>query len=144
MTMCLFTLGRIHNGQIHSTFQFDQQSFGADRRSLLRYLLKAYPGRHVAAVTEAGLVGYGVAQADLIGPIAAASETALHAIVTSLHALDFGAPPSLLVPPECAFLPTLMKLGFTSARTLRRQHLGIGELPGLRGRLCAQASFGEG
>ena len=52
--------------------------------------------------------------------------------------------PSLLVPPECAFLPTLLKLGFTSARTLRRQHLGIGVLPGLRGRLCAQASFGEG
>lgn len=127
-----------------SVLSFDQQTFGADRRSLVRYLLETNPGRHIAAMTEAGLVGYGVAQADLIGPIAADSATALIAIVTSLHALDFGAPPSLLVPPECAYLPTLLQLGFTSARTLRRQHLGIGELPGLRGRLCAQASFGEG
>ena len=127
-----------------SVLSFDQQTFGADRRSLVRYLLETNPGRHVAAITEAGLVGYGVAQAELIGPIAADGATALFAIITSLHALDFGSPPSLLVPPECAFLPTLLKLGFTSARTLRRQHLGIGVLPGLRGRLCAQASFGEG
>jgi GNAT superfamily N-acetyltransferase len=129
---------------MQSVLSFDQHAFGADRRSLLSYLLEANPGRHVAAITEAGLVGYGIAQADLLGPIAADSATTLRAIVMSLHSLDFGSPPSLLVPPECAFLPTLLKLGFTSARTLRRQHLGIGELPGLRGRLCAQASFGEG
>ncbi len=132
-------------GEVTETvLSFDKRSFGADRGSLLSYLLKASPGRCVAALSEAGLIGYGVAQDDLIGPVVADSAIALQAIVQSLHSLDFGSTPSLLVPPECAFLPALMELGFTSTRTLRRQHLGIRDLPGVRGRLCAQASFGEG
>ena len=124
---------------------YDAVAFGADRSSLLRFLMDACVGRNLVLCTADGrMVGYGIAQDHGIGPVVADDDATGALIVDLLRHLPWATAPSLIVPPDSSFAPTLESMGFALQRSLRRQHLGIAALPGRRELLCAQSSFGEG
>jgi GNAT superfamily N-acetyltransferase len=124
---------------------YDRKAFGADRSALLRSLVDSYAGRNVVRLAEDGRVsGYGIAQDDAIGPVVADEVVFGASIVESLRHLRWEAPPRIILPPGSPFGIAVESLGFELQRSLRRQHLGIDELPGRREFICAQTSFGEG
>lgn len=129
--------------------RFDAVSFGGSRESLLRRLLTEFPGRAAFAIDTAGtLIGYVVAQADAIGPLvvadgSAASDTRDALLEWALRR-TWVAAPRIIVPPDSDHLEGLRATGFEPQRELRHQRLGIDHLPGARGGVVAQVSFGEG
>ncbi len=124
---------------------YDREAFGADRSALLRNLIESYVGRDVVLTADDGrILGYGIAQDDAIGPVVADEVVFGASIVESLRHLPWEAPPRIIVPPDSPFGMAVESLGFELQRSLRRQHLGIAELPGRRDLICAQTSFGEG
>lgn len=124
---------------------YDAVAFGADRSSLLGFLSDTYVGRNVVICGVDGrVVGYGIAQDRAIGPVVADDDRTGELIFDSLRRLPWEGPPSLIVPPDSSFSPALESMGFVLQRSLRRQHLGIGTLPGRRELLRAQTGFGEG
>lgn len=140
----------LHNSTIEEigltrVSEYDAVAFGADRSSLLRLLGDLFVGRSVVLCGADGrVVGYGIAQDDGIGPVVADDDTTGALIVDSLLRLSWDAAPWLIVPPGSLFAPAAESMGFVLQRSLRRQHLGIGTLPGRRELICAQISFGEG
>jgi GNAT superfamily N-acetyltransferase len=123
---------------------YDTPRFGADRFALLEYLLSEEPGRSVVARRDGRVVGYAMAQSDSIGPVVADDPDVVRALLGSLLATRWAAPPRLVVPPESMFHAVVSDLGFSVVRSLRRQQLGINALPGSRELICAQTSLGEG
>jgi GNAT superfamily N-acetyltransferase len=123
---------------------YDTLAWGADRGSLLRCLFTTYPGRHAVVRRGERIVGYGIAQADAIGPVVADDAVVARLVIAELRTLPWAEPPRLIVPPESRYAGVIESMGFALQRALRRQHLGIDTLPGRRELLCAQSSFGEG
>lgn len=129
--------------------RFDAVSFGGSRESLLRRLLTEFPGRAAFAIDTAGaLIGYVVAQADAIGPLVVADGSAANdtrdALLEWALRRTWAAAPRIIVPPDSDHLEGLRAAGFEPQRELRHQRLGIDHLPGARGGVVAQVSFGEG
>jgi GNAT superfamily N-acetyltransferase len=125
---------------------FDAPRFGADRSGLLRYLWTECRGRWVVARNSKNeLVGYGVAGQSTIGPIVCDEDKIARALITTLCTYEYETEPRMNVPHESRFTDVVSSLpNFAPMRGLRHQRFGIGDLPGQRGSLVAQCSFGEG
>jgi GNAT superfamily N-acetyltransferase len=125
--------------------RYDRPRFGADRSRLVRAMFDLYPGRVLVARHLGGVIGFGVAQNDSIGPLVADTESAARDLLSALCNLPWASPAKMVLAPETAHTDVVVQLGFTEQRTLRRQQLGrTGSLPGQRATMLAQASFGEG
>jgi ribosomal protein S18 acetylase RimI-like enzyme len=127
----------------------DQRVFGADRTRLLTYVIERYANRGFLAERQGELVGYVCAQDDAIGPLVAIDDQSARSLIRRAVSLEWAAPPTIRVGPPRQVSPDapdefFRRNGFVLQRKLRRQHLGIGELPGERMHLYGMASFGEG
>ncbi len=122
---------------------FDTDCFGADRSHLLSHLRRSGAPVVVVRSADGRLVGHGVGQSNVTGPVAAENADALAAIISALT-IGAGAPGRLLVPSGSAHLDTLHSWGWTTGRALAHQRLGIDALPGRRHLLAGQTTFGEG
>ena len=124
---------------------FDRERFGADRSRLLAHIARAFPGRARIARNRGGqMLGYALAQEDLIGPVVADDTGVATALVSVASRLPWATRPRLLVPPGSAHLDAMLAIGCTEERVLRHQRLDLPMLPGRRESICAQTSFGEG
>jgi predicted N-acetyltransferase YhbS len=124
--------------------EFDLARFGGDRRRLLRLLRGDFAARGRAAVVDGRLLGYGIAQDVLIGPLVAETPEALLALVSSLVPLFESVEPMINLPADSMHLATLLGSGWADRRQLRHMRLGVAALPGRRGELAGQVSYGEG
>jgi hypothetical protein len=69
---------------------FDAACYGADRTSLVRYLLGAYAGRGFVARDRSGaVIGYAIGQAHSLGPCMARSSAVARALVCRTLTLPF-------------------------------------------------------
>lgn len=124
---------------------FDRPYFGASREQLLRRLLCEFTGRAAIAIDRTGIVhGFVIAQADAIGPLVAAGDSARNLLLEWALRRSWANPPRIIVPPDSAHLDAVRNAGFVQQRALRHQRLGIDPLPGDRHAIVAQVSFGEG
>ncbi len=129
--------------------RFDEVCFGGSREQLLRRLLTEFPGRAALAIDAAGaLRGYVIAQADAIGPLVVTGDSdagaARDALLEWSLRRTWSAAPRVIVPPDSNHLDAVRAAGFEPQRALRHQRLGLAHLPGERGSVVAQVSFGEG
>ena len=129
--------------------RFDEGCFGGSREPLLRRLLTEFPGRAALAIDATGAVrGYVIAQADAIGPLVVTGDgdasDARDALLEWSLRRTWSAAPRVIVPPDSDHLDAVRAAGFELQRELRHQRLGIDHLPGVRGAVVAQVSFGEG
>ena len=129
--------------------RFDETCFGGSREPLLRRLLTEFPGRAALAIDAAGAVrGYVIAQADAIGPLVVTGDgdagDVRDALLEWSLRRTWSAAPRVIVPPDSDHLDAVRAAGFEPQRELRHQRLGIDDLPGVRGAVVAQVSFGEG
>lgn len=124
---------------------FDRDAFGSDRTRLIEVLVREHPGRTAIARGDDGRIqGFAIAQAGVIGPLAAKNDEALERLVTSAASLPWTRPPQICVPPESRYLDTLHALGWPTARELRHMRRGIDVLPGRGERYAGRVSLGIG
>jgi GNAT superfamily N-acetyltransferase len=130
---------------LDAILRFDMPYFGASRAVLLHRLLTEFVGRAAIAIDMSGVMrGYVIAQADAIGPLVADDATVRDALLEWALRRKWGAAPRIIVPPDSDHLDAVCDAGFVEQRALRHQRLGIDHLPGNRGGIVAQVSFGEG
>jgi GNAT superfamily N-acetyltransferase len=123
---------------------FDRPYFGASREPLLRCLLTEFSGRAAVALDRAGAMhGFVIAQADAIGPLVAVDDSTRDVLLEWALRRTWTNPPRIIVPPDSDHLDAVRALGFVEQRALRHQRYGIDVLPGRRGAIVAQTSFGE-
>jgi hypothetical protein len=129
--------------------RFDQEAFGASRELLLRRIASQLPDRFaIARDASNNIIGYVVGQAERIGPLVATEATAVNDLLrTAVTWYPDSA--SLCLDADTRFASTVQHCGFESKRLLPRQYFGLDRfpdqrLPGHRGFLVAQTSFGEG
>ena len=125
--------------------EFDAPYFGADRKRVLFYLLRDFPGRALAVRDRTGrLSGYLIAQDRRLGPwVARGAEEASALLLVALSWLLPGAP--ILTQPQLNSegRELVHRLGFRQVRTLR--HMQRGEIPlRQRAHMYGLASFALG
>jgi GNAT superfamily N-acetyltransferase len=126
-------------------YAYDRERFGADRSSLLKYVFEEYPERClIDRNCDATVRGFAIAQGASIGPFVADDEVSFDSLLAAMVHLIGPDRANACVPPGTRYLERWMAAGFTEARVLRRQHLGIRALPGQHQLISAQISFGEG
>jgi predicted N-acetyltransferase YhbS len=131
--------------EIDSLCAYDRRVFGADRSALLRYIDEQSPSRAYVSRSHDGVInGYVMAQDSAIGPLVADHSYVFDDLLTAVRTLTFPAAAHVCVPPGSLYHDRWVAAGFTEVRSLRRQHLGIGQLPGSHQFIGAQTSFGEG
>ncbi len=136
---------RLTGSDLDSLYAYDQRVFGADRSKLLRDINQENPGRTFAIKSETGsLNGYVMAQDTSIGPLVADHPRGFDDLLAAALSVEFPSAPTVCVPPGTLYREQWVAAGFREMRSLRRQHLGIGSLPGSHQLVAAQASFGEG
>ena len=124
---------------------FDRQAFGSDRSRLIEVLVRDHPGRTAIARGDDGQIhGFAIAQAGLIGPLAATDDETLERLVTAAASLPWTRPPQICVPPESRYLDTLQQLGWRTTRELRHMRRGIDVLPVRGDRYVGRVSLGIG
>jgi GNAT superfamily N-acetyltransferase len=124
---------------------FDRAAFGADRTRLLDVLVRSHPGRTAIVRGEDGRVmGFAIAQAGVIGPLAAADDETMERLVTAAAGLAWTRAPQICVPPESRHLETLHRLGWRTTRELRHMRRGIEVLPGRGDLYAGRVSLGIG
>ncbi len=139
------TVNPLNDSDLINLYAYDHRAFGADRSHLLRFINNESPGRaFVSRSNDGTMTGYVMAQDTAIGPFVADDDEAFDALLAAALSLEFPSTPSVCVPPGSRYRDRWLAAGFTEVRSLRRQHLGIGALPGLHRLIGAQTSFGEG
>jgi len=127
--------------------ELDRRAFGVDRAPLLRVILDQSPRR--AAVTRdhnGNATGFVIVRGDTIGPLVAAADDALAALVGDARAIGaaVGVAQRIAVPPGTPHLDALFAHGFEPMRELRHMRLGIDTLPGSARTYIGRASLGVG
>ena len=124
----------------------DTPVFGADRRKVFQALLKVFPERAFLLRDAGGqMEGYLVAQKNRIGPWVMLQPEHADALLKAALALPYTGTVSLAVPSSNReAMELLQRRGFTPVRANRHMGRGLGENPGLRGRVYAQASLAIG
>ena len=124
---------------------FDRHAFGADRTVLIDVLVQSHAGRTMVVRGSGGEIkGFAVAQAGVIGPLAAADGNTLSRLVNAAAALPWTRPPQICVPPESTHLATLQELGWRVTRELRHMLRGIDAVPVRSDLYAGRASLGIG
>lgn len=124
---------------------FDRVAFGADRTRLIDVLVRSHPDRTAVVRGDDGRVtGFAIAQAGVIGPLAAADDDTLEQLVRAAAALTWTRAPQICVPPESTHLETLHRLGWRTTRELRHMRRGIEALPSRGDRYVGRVSLGIG
>jgi GNAT superfamily N-acetyltransferase len=130
---------------LNSVYAYDKEVFGADRSALLRYLNQESPGRAYVSRSNHGSVnGFVMVQDTVIGPLVADNQEVFDDLIAAALRSGFRSSPTVCVPPGSIYHEHWLAAGFIEVRALRRQHLGVGQLPGAHQFIGAQTSFGEG
>lgn len=131
---------------IPAVVAFDAPRFGADRGAVLRSYLASAAGRAFVARDGAGrIAGFLFAQAQTLGPWAAATPAAAERLLARALALPFDAPPQVLVPRANGHAFALLeRAGFAEQRSLRHMRRGGAPQPSRRRHIYGQASFALG
>ncbi len=124
----------------------DAAAFGAVRTALIHRLrAEGAPGL-VVRDADGALAGFALVTPNdgTIGPSAARSADAVHALVAGAQATGPVDGGRVLLPPESAWGDALEALGFTESRRLARMHRPGAPLPGERSLLVSEASYAVG
>jgi GNAT superfamily N-acetyltransferase len=120
---------------------YDAGVFGADRSIALAALFREQP-EGVVCRQGGRILGYGMRQADRIGPVLAETQEVAAALMAALPAADQDNPAVITVPSvNTAMLAHLAGCGVPELRRLRHMRRGGDRHPSDRSRMGAIANF---